>query len=238
MFTASRTMTSPPTVLYAHLPGLLVLAVRQAGTLASSVPVAVAEGKVVRDVCPLAAPCGVRVGESISRARRLCPALFVVSVEEVDARVLAPLTNRFLDVLAYHTPIVEPDGHDAAYADFSGGPVPHLAIFAQAWSEDLQTGFMPIMGWGVSRNSARACAECALPPDQLSGADARHLWPEDPAIAARLFRLGLSTYSAVAAMGENALVYQFGKMGGCFISGAWATTLCRFAPCTPCPVLS
>ena len=48
----------------------------------------------------------------------------------------------------------------------------------------------PILGLGPSRLAARACAECRLPPQRLAEADARWLWPEDEAVAARLRRLG------------------------------------------------
>ena len=40
------------------------------------------------------------------------------------------------------------------------------------------------------------------------------LWPADPKVAAKLLRLGLSTFGEVAAIGESALIYQFGRKVG------------------------
>jgi hypothetical protein len=47
--------------------------------------VPVADGRQVRDVCPSALACGIPPAESVTRARRLCPALLVVPLETIDA---------------------------------------------------------------------------------------------------------------------------------------------------------
>ena len=132
-------MPGPFLVLYARLPCLLCEAARQSRSLPESAPLAVASDRVVRDACPISCSRGVRVGEPISRARRLRPALFIVPLEEIDARVLSPLSARFLDILAAHTPTVEPAGPDAAYADFTGGQTPDLAALLDEWGA-LGTG--------------------------------------------------------------------------------------------------
>src|SRR5262249_23478273 len=188
-------------------------------------PLVVAAGTRVRDACPLAVSRGVRIGASIIQARRLCPVALVVPLEAIDHR---PATREFLDRLAELSPIVEPDGPDAAYADVTGlseaalcaarcalgesrpDPTQSPAPSAQRGSEATVA---PIIGLGRSRVAARACAECGLPAHRLADADARWLWPEDEEIAARLRRLGLETFGQVAALSEGALVYQFGRRG-------------------------
>jgi hypothetical protein len=61
--------------------------------------------------------------------------------------------------------------------------------------------------------TARACAECGLPAQRFAEADARWLWPEDPDVTARLYRLGLATFGQVATLPETVLVHQFGRTG-------------------------
>jgi DNA polymerase IV len=207
--TARLSAQTSSVVFYVHLPGLLAAATRESRSLPACVPVAVAADRTVRDVCPQAARQGIRVGESVIRARRLCPALLVLLQEEVP---VITFSFRLLEPLASLSPTIEPDGPDAAYVDLTGGPLLDMPALIASW-KSLGTGFSPLFGLGPSRIAARACAECGLPPGRLSEADVRWLWPEDEKVIARLFRLGLSTFGEVASLGESALVYQFGKIG-------------------------
>lgn len=197
-------------VLFCRLPGLLARAARQerSGDEAAA-PLAVAEGRRVRDACPLARARGVAEGASVLHARRLCPAVLVVPVEGAQA---GALTRSFLDTLADLSPVVEPEGEDAAYAGLSG-ICPAAASRAIAGRLQASLSLAPVIGLGPSGLAARACAECRLPSERLAEADARWLWPEDAQVVARLRRLGLVTFGDVAAVGESALVYQFGRIG-------------------------
>jgi nucleotidyltransferase/DNA polymerase involved in DNA repair len=99
-------------ICYFRQSGLLALAALQQREGDAALPVAVAEGKLVRDASPSALSAGVRPGESVTRARRLCPLLLVVPLEAIDAR---PLSRMLWNALAQLSPTVEPDGPDAAY---------------------------------------------------------------------------------------------------------------------------
>ncbi len=196
------------TVTYCRLPGLLAGAARGKHATAIRGPLVVAEGRIVRDACSLALASGVKIGASVVQARRLCPLLLAVPREAVDSR---RATSRFLDMLADLSPIVEPDGPDAAYVDVTGLDA---RTIGGAVEVSIQRDLMlqPILGFGPSRLAARACAECSLPLGGLDDADVAWLWPEDEAVVARLKRLGLDTFSQVAAVPEEALRLHFGRI--------------------------
>ena len=194
-------------VIYCRLPGLLAQAARRARPASDKCcPLAVTEGRFIRSVCPLAARVGIKPAISVIHARRLCPILLTVPVETVAHQ---PDTSAFLDILADLTPQVEPDGPDAAYAVLSSAKDEQSLI--RRITEELKLPL--IFGVGVSRLAARACAECCLPPECLPDAAADWLWPEDCKVVAALKRLGLDTFGQVAAVGEDALFYQFGRIG-------------------------
>lgn len=203
-------------IVFVRVPGLLAQAARNGRRLPASVPVLVSEGRTIRDVCAGAARRGAKAGMPTVQARRLCPAGLVVPFEEIRA---PPLSRRLLDLLADVSPVVEPVGLDSAFADVSDVAGRERARLIHFLRESLTAefasvcGFAPICGVGGSRLSARACGECDLPFAELSRATILHLWPEEPEIASRLYRLGLATFGDVAAIGESALVFQFGKMG-------------------------
>ena len=194
-------------VLYCRIPELLAQAARRARLpFEPQGPLAVTQGRSVRSVCPLAAHAGIRPAMSTVQARRLCPLLLTVPAEAVSHQAD---TSAFLDVLADHSPDVEPDGPDAAYAVLDAAAVGHA--LAQRVGEAL--GLAVIAGTGGSRLAARACAECALPPERLPDAAVDWLWPEDRRVVESLKRLGLDTFGQVVAVGEDALFYQFGRIG-------------------------
>ena len=194
-------------VLFCRMPGLLAGAARAGRKIAESAPVAVSEGKLVRDACLFSLGRGIYAGQGVSQARRLCASLLVVPLEAVDPR---PLATRALDVLADLSPVVEPCGLDAAYVDITGGGINLRRLEANM---QALTEFCPLVGVGPSRLAARACAECELPPERLADAAVDWLWPEDAKVVGRLKRLGLETFGQVAALREEDLFYQFGKIG-------------------------
>lgn len=194
-------------ILYVRLPGLLSQAARLSQTQTTASPFVVAEGRLVRDACPLALAQGVRVGMGIVQARRLYPPLLSRPQEEIDAKAFS---TRLWDVLADLSPVVEPEGTDAGYADITG-LVPETVQRDLCQKILAGFGLMPMIGTGCSRLAARACAECGLPADRLADASVNWLWPEDKAILGRLQRLGLSSFGAVAAVSEESLRLHVGK---------------------------
>ena len=194
-------------ILYTRVPGLLAEAARPSRPAVRNghSPLVISEGRLVRDACPLALAQGVRVGASVVQARRLCPTLLAVPLEQVDA---SARKRQFLDILSDLSPVVEPDGLDTAYVDMTGGS-------AEAAVEGLRTRLLavsclpPMIGLGVSRLAARACAESGV--GHLDAASVDWLW-DDPTVVGRLQRLGLGTFGAVAQVGEEALRVHFGKI--------------------------
>ena len=105
------------TILYLRLPGLLAQVARRLRPQASASPFVVAEGRLVRDACPLTLAQGVRVGMSVVQARRLCPPLLSVPGEELNAEALS---KQLWGALADLSPVVEPDDADGGFADITG----------------------------------------------------------------------------------------------------------------------
>ena len=193
------------TILYVRLPGMLAEAAQSKRTdVNASGPVVISEGRLVRDACSVALSQGVVAGASVVQARRLCPTLLAVPLEAVDANAQK---RKFLDVLADLSPIVEPEGLDSAYADLTGSAVD---------LENIRTRFLkelclqPVVGFGVSRLAAFACAESNA--FRLEDASVNFLWPDDPAVVGRMKRLGLNSFGAVATVSEESLRLHFGKI--------------------------
>ena len=217
-------------VVYCRLPGLLAHVASQ--SYCESIPLLVADGKAVRDVSEVATAYGVRVGQSVMQARRFCPAVLVVPLAQVEYQFAL---RSLLDVLAEVSPVVEPLEPDGAYADLSAfGGLAKLKVLRSRIETTLPFVSV-VIGEGKSRLAARACAESNLPPERLGEASVRWLWPEDTAIAARLSRLGLTTFSAVAELPESFLVYQFGKVGRLIHQRARGNDLTPLKPLYPLP---
>jgi DNA polymerase IV len=184
------------------VPGLLARAALLArGLEEENVPLAVAEGRVVRDASPLARKQGVQRGESTLRARRLCPTLLIVPISEVDAR---SLSSRLWDALADIAGVVEPQGQDAGFVRLQGGE--GLSPLLEAFP-----GLVPVFALGRSKSEARALAESGK--EQLKHVPAT-LLTTDTAVTGKLARLGLNTFGEVASVGEEALRYQLGRKLG------------------------
>ncbi len=217
-------------VLYIRLPGLLTQAVAGAGSRdESQAPLAVAEGKCIRDASVLALRQGVQIGQSTLRARRLCPMLLIVPVEQVDVR---PLSHQLYDVLAQLSPIVEPVSPDAAYLTIQAD---EEVLVAQRVTEAF-SGLVPLLHPGVSKLTARTLAEAGVASFDL--APSRFLWPEDAAITGKLERLGLATIGEVAHIGETALRYQFGsKLGSLLYRCAQGLDSDPIRPLWPLPTI-
>jgi len=165
------------TILYSRLPGLLALAAHPVRPEThGQTPLVVSEGRLVCDAYPMVLTQGVHIGATVVQARRLCPTLIAVPLEQVD--VSASL-RRLLDTLADLSPVVEPDGLDAAYVDLMGSP---LEATVESLRAQLLADFSlsPMIGLGVSRLAAHACAESGVV--RLEDAAVEWLWPDDSAV--------------------------------------------------------
>ncbi len=143
-------------ILYIHMPGLLSLAsARMSAREMGLVPIAVSEGKMIRDALPQARRAGVHIGQSVLRARRLCSMLLIIPLEQVDAR---PLAERLYSTLADLSPMVEPIAPDAAYLVMESGeePLVHHRL-SEAFPE-----LSPVLATGSSKLIARTLAEAGV----------------------------------------------------------------------------
>ena len=201
-------MTRSKRVLYCQMQGLLARCALQArGMDEARVPLAVAEGKLVRGASLLAGKRGVQVGESLLRARRLCPELLVVPLGEVDAR---SLSAELWDGLAELTDQVEPSGPDAVFAKLYG--VEGLELLTRRFTGmGALSGLSPKLALGCSKLEAATLALAGV--ECLEDAPVIWLSP-DTTVVGKLARLGLTTFGAVVAVGEAALIYQFGRKVG------------------------
>lgn len=197
-------------LLYAHQPGLLALAAAQSRQLESAQPVAISQGRVVLDANTSAIQKGITTGQPVIQARRLCPLLLVVPADELDQRIVRKLSLQLWNALANLSPTVEPSGPVAAFATLLSGE-------EQSFQERLATLFpklpMPRIGIAQSKLSARVFAESGA--TSLSNVLVNSLlWPADSKVIERLLRLGLTSFGMVEAIGEDALIYQFGRRIG------------------------
>lgn len=197
-------------VLYARLPGLRCAVARRTRALPADAPVAVTDSRAVVDACPNALRLGVRVGQSVARAQRCAPGLLALPADALDPR---PGAAAFRDRFADLSPVVEPAGDDALYVDLRGCPDGAWRAACDRAAHLLpEPERLPLRhALGTSKLAARLAAEAGC---AFADAPSEGLWPEDPAVGARLARLGAPTCAAVAALGEDALVYALGARVG------------------------
>ncbi|MGC4043730.1 MAG: hypothetical protein QM758_07980 [Armatimonas sp.] len=196
--------------LYVHQPGLLALAEAQSRQLKSSIPLAISQGRIILDTNTAALQKGIAAGQLITQARRLCPLLLVVPVEELDQRSVRKLSRLLWNTLADLSPTVEPAGPNAAFATL-------LPSEEKLFQERLTGIFpdlpLPRIGIAQSKLCAQVFAESGA--TELSKVRVNSLlWPTDSKVIERLLRLGLTSFGMVDAIGEDALIYQFGRRIG------------------------
>ena len=195
---------TPPkikTILFVRLPGLLAQSVHPGRTDTHTLyPLVVSESRLVRDACPLA------LAPRRSCRRKRCPGSSPLPDASGPCRwnrwIPVSGGGAFWDALADLSPVVEPDNLDTAYVDFTGDS---SGSFAERVKDKLLAtcGLSPVVGLGASRLAARACAESGV--TSLENAAVDFLWPDDPAVAARMKRLGLSTFGQAAGGGAKKL---------------------------------
>lgn len=197
-------------LLYVHQPGILALAASQSRHLESAQPVAISQGRIVLDANTSAIQKGVATGQPVTQARRLCPLLLIVPVEELDQRIISKLSRQLWNALAHLSPTVEPAGQDSAFATLLPG---EEELFRERLTALFPELPLPRIGIAQSKLSAQVFAESGA--TSLSNVLVNSLlWPTDIKVVERLLRLGLTSFGMVEAIGEDALIYQFGRRIG------------------------
>ena len=202
---------------FIRIEGLYARLERERGAPA---PLAVADGKLLRDACPMARMAGARPGVPVATARRLCAGLHVLPYE---ARRYRADANRWMRLGLEHAPWLEPLNPHEAFLDLSGHPDPNAAIAAvhRAVSDLGHTARAAV---ATNKLVARAAT---MVPDTLDdpvtlvppGAESaflamwpvRILWPLDEKLLGRLERLEYENVAEVAAADVSDLKAQVGK---------------------------
>ena len=190
-------------------------------------------------VSPLARRAGVKPGMTVSQAIGLCPALKLC---EPDPIHYDEQFTRLLGGLAAVSPVVEPVELGRAYVGTDGlerlyGAPEQIVAQIQLRIADcgLRIGnshvesairnpqFEIRVGWGLGKFVSWVAATRARPGDAVIvpvGREAGFLaaqsvavLPLDPDAHRRLRLLGLKTLGALAALPEDAVVSQFGRLG-------------------------
>jgi nucleotidyltransferase/DNA polymerase involved in DNA repair len=194
-------MPRTESIVYIALPGLLArVAARERALDGDRQPVAVLEGRQVRDLSPAALRAGLLVGQSALQARRRCPALLALPLETIDPR---GASEQFYETVAAWTPTVEPHGPDALWAQLPDDAIAPLCAGLADRTPRIGIGASRLVAWATAQSQTR-----------FEDCPAACLWADDPAMTAALLRLGLTTVGAVVAVGEDALRYRFGPRLG------------------------
>jgi len=183
-------------------------------------PLAVADGKALRDACPMARRAGAAPGVPVATARRLCPGLRVVPYE---ARRYRAAANRWMRLCLDYAPWLEPLAPHEAFLDLTGHPDPEAAI-AEVQRAVAALGHTVRAAVATNKLVARAAT---IVPDTLDdpvtpvppGAEGAFLamwpvgilWPLDRKILERLERLEYENVAEVVAAGVSDLKAQLGK---------------------------
>ena len=184
-------------------------------------PLVVAGGNRVLEACPRARTEGISPGASLRQVRCLCPRADIIPFSPDECR---PLYRQIWDIVAAHSPVVEPTDFHRGFADISR--LVANACQARAWRDAVreqiqqQTDLQPYIGIGPGRFIARVAAAhnavvahqdlgVFLPLIPLSELD----WL-DSDLRDALHRLGLNTLGSVAEVDRNMLIQQVGATGG------------------------
>ncbi len=175
----------------------------------------------VLEACGRAEAEGVRAGIPLYQARCLCPQADVVTFRPDDCLLLY---RKLWDIVAAHSPVVEPTGFHQGFTDVS--KVVTDSYQATQWQKEVgkqiqqQTDLKSLVGVGPGKFVARVAAPRNavvaeehvrefLAPISLSDLD----WL-DSKLQDTLQRLGLTTLGQVTALDKAALIQQAGQLGG------------------------
>ena len=182
--------------------------------------VVVRDGQVL-EACGLAQAEGVSTGIPLRQVRCLCPRVEIITFNPDDCLLLY---RQIWDVVADHSPVVEPTDFHQGFADIT--KVVSDTHQAQEWCSQIkeqirqQTELKSSIGIGPSRFVARVAARqdtvVAEEDSQqfLAPVSVASLGWLDSDLIQVLQRLGLTTLGQVAAVDKNTLIQQVGRVGG------------------------
>ncbi len=183
-------------------------------------PLVVAHNSRVLEACGRAEAEGVSSGIPLRQVRCLCPQADIVTFNPDDC---LPLYRQIWDIVAAHSPVVEPTDFHCGFADIS--KVVTNLCKAREWQNEVgkqiqqQTDLQPSIGIGPGRFVARVAAahnavlaekdaKEFLAPLRLSSLD----WLDAKLIEV-LQKLGVTTLGEVAQLDRNVLIQQTGMAG-------------------------
>lgn len=187
-------------------------------------PVAIADVTRTRivDCSPPAARYSVRAGMPLRMATSLCPALVIL--EERPAHVVR-IAEGMVEAIEAVTPLVGPAAPGTVYADLRGldGLYSGVEALERALLAAAPAQLHPRLGVADTRFTALIAARSARPnkavrvPEEEASvflANRPAAWlPLDDEAVERLRMFGIETMGAYAALGEHAVVAQFGPSG-------------------------
>lgn len=167
---------------------------------------------------------GIRSGMPMTRARRLCPDVVVVSPNH-DAYAAA--SEEVFALLETYTPVVEVASVDEAYCDFTWHGVSSAVATAELIRAQIadELGLPCSVGIGPNRFVAKVASQVAKPDavrevlpedvlDFLHPLPVSALWGVGEVTATRLEKLGLVTVADVARTPVETLQRAFGAQLG------------------------
>lgn len=213
------------------IPSFAVAVERRANPALAAQPLVVADGSSVLDASPEAS--GVRARQPLRHAKATCPqAIFV----EANHALYRDVAEALLDAVETVSPLVEPAGLGAAYADLLGLQEQYADEFALAaalvGAVRGATGLIASVGIAEGKFVARVAAEITPPGDAgivPSGREHEFLYekdvlllsfgsaqdkPFDVDVIQRLDLLALQTLGGVAELPRQAVEAQFRGIGG------------------------
>ena len=175
----------------------------------------------VLEACGRAEAEGVRAGIPLRQARCLCPQAEVVTFKPDDCLFLY---RKLWDIVAAHSPVVEPTDSHQGFADVSKVVTDRHQV--KEWRREVgkqiqqHTESEPSLGigpnrfvaqWAVAHNGVVGEEDVTEFITPIPSSDIGWLGSE---LIEALERLGLTTLGKVAAVSRNVLIQQVGIAGG------------------------
>lgn len=223
-----------PCIAYIHLHHFYALLEAKYRPDLRQIPFVVTQAGKIVDVSPQAANLNIHATMGLRQARLICPELKIINVE-VDPR---PTLEKFRDICATFTPLVEPAGDLGVFLDLSGLGEP-LALVNKVVSRlRWQFAFPWYMGVSTSKLIAKiACQELfdvksskthgnylVVEPAKekafLSPLGVNRLWLWPDKLHQELQNLGIYTIGQLAQVPRLHLQAQLGEVSDALLNGA------------------
>ncbi len=205
-------------IIHLRLLRFYVEAHRRAMPGVNGQPLLVADGHRIIDLSDSAEAKGLTTSHTPNQVTSVCPQALLVPYQEDRYQ---DLYRAAWDVLAQHTPMVEPEAFHRGYADLTGslrqGEDLHRRCEAIRAQIRKATDLDCLLGAGATKFVARLASHpgwTVLPEDEPQFLNNVPLkWVEDlnEETRRRLVRLGLRTLGDLRKVSRTALAHQFGE---------------------------